>query len=213
MSVPVTFLLQRNPLGREFSLLIVLALLGIACSSTKLYSQTNQPAPTQVTPSKQNPGQLLDFHLKSKDRMFVGEIIIPANWQTVSLRFVNTTTGQTLGTYDHVLENLTAAKPTFKIYNHQSDIFSDADAEDAKHDPAVTEQKVVFYKDDNDPKSLHFSSIFDDVGTIQVQVIQNGKQIAYGQTKLTADAAFSGLINATDKAISGQPSSPPPKGN
>ena len=146
--------------------------------------------------------------------MFVGDILVPTTWKGVSFRFINTTTGQVLGTYDNVLENLTASKPTFKIYNHKSDMFSDGDAEDAKHDPAVTEQKVVFYKDNDNPKILHFSSIFDDVGVMQVQVIQNGKQVAYGQTKLTADAGFSSLIDTTDKAISGPtPPSTPAKGH
>jgi hypothetical protein len=187
---------------------VFLLTLGSNWVGGTLHSQTNEPVKTQGSSSGEETGDLLDLHFKSKDRMFGGEISIPANWKMVSLRFTNTTTGQILGTYNNVLENLTATMPTFKIYSHKSDMFSDQDVEDAKHDPAVVEQKVVFYKDDNDPRLLHFSSIFDAVGTIQIQVIQYGKQIAYGQTKLTADADFSSLINATDKAISGQP--PPP---
>ncbi len=139
----------------------------------------------------------------------MGAIKISDNWKLTSLRIINITTGQDMGTYPNVLENLTAKKPSFKIYNHQSDMFSDQDAEDAKHDPAITEQKVVFFKDDADPTILHFATTFDAVGTVQVQIIQNGKQIAYGQTKLTADPAFSGLIDATDKAISGGSTTPP----
>ncbi len=208
----MTAIRQKSPFGRGLRMILVLLMVGTNWEGDILYSQTNEPAKAQASASTQDAGFLLDLHLKSKDRMFIGEISIPTKWKMVSLRFINTTTGQILGTYNNVLENMTAAKPTFKIYNHKSDMFSDQDVEDAKHDPAVVEQKVVFYKDDNDPMLLHFSSIFDDVGTIQIQVIQSGKQIAYGQTKLIADADFSSLINATDKAISGQPPPPaPPK--
>ncbi len=208
----MTTIRQKSPFGRGLRAVVLILTFGANWEGGILYSQTNEPAKAQASSPTQDAGLLLDLHLKSKDKMFVGEISIPANWKMVSLRFINTTTGQILGTYNNVLENLTAAKPTFKIYNHKSDMFSDQDVEDAKHDPAVVEQKVVFYKDDNDPMLLHFGSIFDGVGTIQIQVIQNGKQIAYGQTKLIADADFSSLINATDKAISGQPPPPaPPK--
>jgi len=97
----------------------------------------------------------MDFQMKSKDRMITGAIKILDSWKGTSLRIINTTTGQDMGTYSDVLENLSAAKPTFKIYKSKSDMFSDQDMQDAKTDPAVTEQKVVFYKDDNDPKLLH----------------------------------------------------------
>jgi len=173
-----------------------------------LHSQTNESTSPQVAPQTQaaDKGQLLDFQMKSKDRMITGAIKILDSWKGTSLRIVNTTTGQDMGTYGNMLENLTATKPTFKIYNSKSDIFSEKDMQDAKTDPAVTQQKVVFYKDDNDPKLLHFATTFDDVGTVQVQVIQGGKQVAYGEAKLTVDAEFSALINTVDKDISGAPS-------
>jgi hypothetical protein len=172
----------------------------LAFGSEMVHSQTNVPTTTEVR------GQLLDFQMKSKDRMIIGAVEISDNWKATDLRFVNVTTGQDLGTYYNVLENLSATKPTFKIYNHQIDIYAGQDVKDAKKDPAIIEQKVVFYKDDNDPKLLHFATTFDDVGVVQVQILQNGRQVAYGQAKLTADAAFSALINTVDNAISGPPS-------
>ncbi len=104
--------------------------------------------------------------------MITGAVKIPDVWKGTSLRIVNTTTGQDMGTYPNVLENLSAAKPTFKIYQKKEDMFSEQDMQDAKTDPAVTQQKVVFYKDEHDPRLLHFATTFDDIGIVQVQVIQ-----------------------------------------
>lgn len=165
-----------------------------------LNGQTNESS--VLTPATPDHGKLLDLHLQSKDRMFRGKIKILDTWKKISLRFINISTGQDLGTYPDVLENLTAAKPDFKIYQHQDDIFSDEDIKENEKNPALEKQKVTFFKDETDPTLLNFSSIFDDVGVIQVQVIRDGKQIAYGQTKLTTDAEFSSLINTVDKTIS-----------
>ena len=133
--------------------------------------------------------------------MFRGQIKVDPSWKHTSFRFVNVTTKQDLGTYPDILENMKGGVATVKIYNHQSDIFSDEDMKEAKTNPLITQQKVVFFKDDTDSTVVCFTSTFDDVGTVQVQVIQNGKMLEYGETKLTRDAAFSTLIQSTDQAI------------
>jgi hypothetical protein len=186
--------------GRRIALIFLVCAFAGYFATNNISGQTNQES---FTTALSTTGHPLDLHFQSKDRMFQGQIKILPTWKNTSLRFVNLKTGQDLGTYRNILENLTSAKPEFKIYNHKSDIFSDEDVAESEKNPAQAEQKVTFYKDDSDPTQLHFSSIFDAVGTIQVQVIQDGKQIAYGQTELTTDAEFSSLIDATDKAISG----------
>lgn len=185
-----------------------------------LQGQTNNAASTHTAPVAGAGVKLVDLHLQSRDRMFRGEIKVDPSWEHTALRFVNLTSKQDLGTYPDILENMNRAKTTVKIYNHQSDMFSDEDMKEAKTNPLITQQKLVFFKDDTEPSLLHFASTFDDVGTIQVQVIQKGKVFEYGETKLTRDADFSALIQATDAAISGRqgaptnqaPPSGPPKG-
>jgi hypothetical protein len=71
---------------------------------------------------------LLPMELKSDDRMIKGSINLPASWTGISLHFINTTTGQDLGTYNNVVENMTAANPTFQIYANKAAIFSDSEA-------------------------------------------------------------------------------------
>jgi len=135
--------------------------------------------------------------------MFPGRIKVDPLWEHTALRFVNLTSKQDLGTYPDILENMNGAKATVKIYKHQSDMFSDEDMKEAKTNPLISQQKLVFFEDDADSSVLHFASTFDDVGTIQIQVIQKGQVVEYGETKLTRDAGFSALIQSTDAAISG----------
>lgn len=185
---------------RAFTLI---AIVLVAVSPDTLKSQTNAlPSAQEVAPAGKD-AKLVDLHLRSKDRMFMGQIKVAPEWEHTSFRFVNLTSKQDLGTYPDILENMKGAKATVKIYNHQTDIFSDEDMKEAQNNPLVTQQKVTFFKDDADPTVLHFASIFDEVGKIQVQFIQNGKVVEYGETQLKADADFSALIQATDRAISG----------
>lgn len=193
--------------GPRGALGAVILMLSTVCYCP-LQGQTNSPPVTQNAAGPAKAGRLLDLHFQSKDRMFQGQIEIVPSWKKTSLRFVNVTTGQDLGIYKDILENMTGTKATVKIYNHQSDIFSAEDQKESKTNPLITQQPVVFFKDDADPMLLHFASTCDDVGKVQVRVIQEGKQIAYGQTTLTPDAEFSALIDSTDKAISGP--QPPP---
>jgi len=197
--------------------LLVMVVLAVQTLSA-LQGQTNGPAPTNGAPVAGAGAKLVDLHLQSKDRMFLGKIRVDPSWEHTSFRFLNLTSKQDLGTYPDILENMNGAKATVKIYKHQSDMFSDEDIKEAKTNPLVTQQKVVFYEDDADPNVVHFASTYDDVGTIQVQIFQKGKMIEYGETKLTRDADFSALIQATDQAISGpqaastnqaKPSAPP----
>jgi hypothetical protein len=183
----------------KFALIATILAVGFLCN---LPGQTNTPPVNGIAPVD-NGSKLVNLHLKSKDRMFLGEIKVVPTWEHTSLRFVNLTTKQDLGTYPDILENMNGAKATVKIYNHQSDMFSDEDLKEAKTNPLITQQKVVFFKDDADSTVLHFASTFDDVGTMRVQIIQDGKVIEYGETKLTRDTDFSALIQATDEAISG----------
>ena len=145
--------------------------------------------------------------------MFLGRIKVDPSWGHTALRFANLNSKQDLGTYPDILENMNGAKATVKIYKHQSDMFSDEDMKEAKTNPLITQQKLVFFKDDADPTVLHFASTFDDVGKIQVQVIQNGKVVEYGETTLTRDADFSALIQSTDKAISDAQAAPTNRAN
>jgi hypothetical protein len=61
------------------------------------------------------------MQLESKDRMVKGSIKLPDSWTGISLHFINNTTGQDLGTFANVVENMTAATPAFKIYNTKED--------------------------------------------------------------------------------------------
>jgi hypothetical protein len=187
---------------KTFPSLLAALLVLTALGEVHLRSQSTNATPAIGPVATKSMGDRLDLKIQSKDRMFAGQIKISPAWKHTTLRFVNLTSGQDLGKYADVLETMTGSKPAFKIYEHQGDIYSSQDAADAKADPAVTQQAVVFFKDDQDRMLLHFASTFDDVGTLQVQVIQDGKPIAFDRAKLTSDPAFSSLIQTTDKAIS-----------
>jgi hypothetical protein len=144
------------------------------------------------------------MQLTSKDRMITGSIKLPDSWTGISLHFINNTTGQDLGTYANVVENMTATTPAFKIYNSQDDILSESEADQevaGSLDPMVTSQKVVFYKDTNDPKLLHFATTFDALGDVRVEIIKNGSVMGYNGVHLTADTDFSAVINEVDNRV------------
>jgi hypothetical protein len=154
---------------------------------------------------------LLPMELKSNDRMITGSVQLPQSWTGISLHFVNTTTGQDLGTFNNIVENMNATTPAFKIYNTKEDMFSDAEAQQdlaGTLDSSVTQQKVVFYKDDNNPQLLHFATTFDSLGTVQVQILQNGTQIGYNAITLTADTNFSSVISEVDNRITSPSTAP-----
>jgi hypothetical protein len=58
---------------------------------------------------------LYPMPLQSKDRMVEGSIKLPDSWTGTSLHFINETTGQDLGTYANIVENMAATSPAFKL--------------------------------------------------------------------------------------------------
>jgi len=152
-----------------------------------LLTGTANYTPTNSTDTN-TPGShavlLVPCIVNAYDRAVVGNITAPGGVQNVSIHIHNKTTGQDLGTFDHLLTpvNPDTSKPY--VYAQQSDILSDTEVQDYQNgnaDPRTLNQKVVFWLNGAGSTVVNFSTAFDDYGTVQIDVSFDGKQV-FSQT-------------------------------
>lgn len=149
---------------------------------------------------------LFPFELTSEDRLLKGSLRIPEGWSDVSLSFRSTAdNGLDLGTFAK-LEPGAADSPTY-IYASETDVLSDDEfeqAQDGTLDPRAASQPVVFYRDTEDPRRLHFATAFDQAGEIEI-ALTFGPAAQRVTAKLThtlvAQTEAAGLIATLDQRI------------
>jgi hypothetical protein len=148
------------------------------------------------------PILLVPIELNSKDRLLQGSVEIPEGWTDFSLSFKNKSSGEDLGTF----ENLEPGGSTeVKIYDSPEDFFSEEEMEAAAGGsvPAnVENQKVTFARDPEKPRKLQFSTVFDDLGDIEI-TLKFGPNQTEGTVAhtLTANAAMADLIDYANDRI------------
>jgi hypothetical protein len=155
-----------------------------------------------------NPRQpvlLVPVELHSQDRMLVGSMPMDPGWTGLSINFRHKITGQDLGTYANVVEALqNPATASFHIYASRDDILSEAELDQYDYGQlagAATTQPVVFYRDADNPLRLHFATIFNTLGEVEIIFARNGQPFTSLHATLTADTDFADLITHVDKRI------------
>ncbi len=139
--------------------------------------------------------------LNSRDRMVWGELIDdPEYWRDKSIRFINSGTGEDLGTYDALF----AGNPTLKIYDSVTNVLSSEEIEAATDQTAsapLPNSRVIFIKPGHD-QPLQYYGIFDEYGEIEAQVIDaSGNRVETVKRQLIRDDDFASLIDTVDETI------------
>ncbi|MEM6822266.1 MAG: hypothetical protein AAF558_10020 [Verrucomicrobiota bacterium] len=113
---------------------------------------------------------LLPFNIESQDRAVHGTIVQPESWSDFRLQFTHLDTSQDLGTYN--LSDTSEDGPF--IYESIDDVASDSEIDSLLNnqgDRRRIDQDVVFVRDSEDPHLVHFYTVFDDPGEIEVKLI------------------------------------------
>jgi Bacterial TSP3 repeat len=174
----------------------------ILATGTRVRNDQGQP----VTNPQSEPVLLLPIELTSEDRLVKGAITIPESWTNVSLSFRSTAQGGLdLGTFAGLEPGVTDS-PTY-IYASEDEILSETELDQAQSgtlDPRANTQGVVFYRDAENPRLLHFATAFDQVGEIEIALsFGSGAIAATAKLKhtLTAESETAGLIGTLDQRI------------
>lgn len=158
-----------------------------------------------ITNPQSVPVLLIPVELDSRDRLVKGSITIPEGWTNVSLRLRNRDTQQDLGVFAQ-LEPGVEDGSTY-IYDNPEGMFSEGEFDEVEAgtiDPRALNQAVTFYRDAEDPRRLHFTTVFDDVGDIELELsFGSGEAPAVAKLShiLTADADMAALIDTVDQRI------------
>ena len=146
---------------------------------------TEVPLPLSISP----------LQVVSRDRFLAGSLELPDGLDGVELEFVNTATGENLGSYGE----LTGGGAT-KIYSAVTDILSDADLEDGGQPDSQT---VWFVRAPSNPNRIEFYTCFNDAGTIEVRVKRDGVRVFTRSHTLVPAEDFAGWINYVDNWVKG----------
>ncbi|MEM1158898.1 MAG: hypothetical protein AAGH72_11655, partial [Verrucomicrobiota bacterium] len=146
---------------------------------------------------------LVPFEIDSRDRAVKGSFEIPEGWDQVDLSFRNKDTGQDLGTY----ENLEPGASTdVHIYDSADDFFSDSEMQQNANGTLpdnVLNQDVVFARDPDNTRKLEFSTVFDELGEIEVVITFGSNQTqAIVTHTLEEDTEMSEFITRMDQRVS-----------
>lgn len=164
----------------------------ILANATRTLDDQGQP----IASPRAEPILLLPVELTSEDRLVKGSITIPEGWANVALSLRATAEGgQNLGNFSGIEPGVTDS-PTY-IYASQNDILSESELNEAQSgaiDPRANTQAVVFYRDADNPRRLHFATAFDQVGEIKLAL-----SCGSGTTVVTAKLKHA-LIAQTDTA-------------
>lgn len=159
-----------------------------------------------ITNPQPEPILLLPVELTSEDRLVKGAITIPEGWSNVALSFRSTAQGGLdFGTFSGLEPGVTES--TTYIYASQDDILSETELSESQSDtldPRANTQAVVFYRDTENPRRLHFVTAFDQVGEIEIALsFGSGAAPTIAKVKhtLTAQSETAGLIGTIDQRI------------
>jgi hypothetical protein len=174
----------------------------ILAEASRTLDDQGQP----ITSPQSEPVLLVPVEFTSEDRLVKGSITIPDGWTNVSLSLRSTAEGgQNLGTFSG-LEPDVVNSPTY-IYASEDDILSDAELNQqiaGTLDPRANTQAVVFYRDADNPRRLHFATAFDQLGQVEL-ALSFGSSSTPAVAKLihtlTAQVETAGLISTLDQRI------------
>ncbi|MEM1158051.1 MAG: hypothetical protein AAGH72_07330 [Verrucomicrobiota bacterium] len=146
---------------------------------------------------------LLPFELESTDRALKGSVEIPESWTQFGLSFRNKDTGQDLGTYEDLEPGATT---DVHIYDSADDFFSDTEMQQNANGTLpnnILNQEVVFARHPDNPQQLEFSTVFDELGEIEI-VITFGPNQTQGIVThtLEEDTEMSEFITRMDQRVS-----------
>jgi hypothetical protein len=160
---------------------------------------------TAAGDSQAEPVLLLPVELVSEDRLIKGSVRIPDGMTDVTLGFRHLATDTELGTFAG-LEPGAVDSPSY-VYASADDILSEdeqASLAAGTLDPRANTQPVLFYRDAEDPRRLHFATAFDRTGDIEITLAFGpaGQRVtATLAHALTAQAETAGLLAAFDQRI------------
>lgn len=145
----------------------------------------------------------------SRDRMIAGKFTIPSGWEDgFEIQFVNTTTGEDLGTYGHLLDNQYG--PRFDYSDSRLfDEWEQLAYEAGTLDPRIRTQGVTFCGNRIAGSPIEFYTAFGAVGDAEIRLIHNGGQVGVLKQTLTEDAAFGRVIDYVNELVGDPPASVP----
>ena len=134
------------------------------------------------------------LRLVSRDRYLAGSINVSGMGSGVSAEFINTTTGEDLGTYAE-LENSDGATRIF------SDVTKVLDPTLSPGDRQPVGKKVWFVKDNNG--DLNFYTCFKEIGEIEIRLKTGGTPLLTLHHTLTSAQDFSEVIDYVNDWVNG----------
>ncbi|WP_414660798.1 putative Ig domain-containing protein [Horticoccus sp. 23ND18S-11] len=151
-----------------------------------------------ITVDVQPPGPAL----KSRDRYLSGTIDTASElYRTNQLEFINTSTGESLGTY-----RLDGNSSTH-LYATESEILSDAELDGVLTGSltslsAQLNQPVVFWRQSPGSSAIRFAAVFSGLGAIEIRVRHSSGTIQHTvRHTLTSEPNFGGLLSHLDSRI------------
>ncbi len=154
--------------------------------------------------------QNMPAEVVSRDRMIAGKFTIPWGWEEgFEIQFVNTTTGEDLGTYGHLLDNQYG--PRFDYSDSRLfDEWERQGYEAGTLDPRISTQGVTFCGNRSAGYPIEFYTVFAAAGDVEIRLIHNGDQVGVIKQTLTVDAAFGRVIDYVNELVGDPSPSVPP---
>ncbi len=151
--------------------------------------------------------QNMPAELVSRDRMIAGRLTIPSGWEDgFEVQFVNTTTGEDLGTYGRLLDSQYG--PRFDYSDTR--LFNEGEQqayETGTLDPRIRTQNVIFCGNRIAGYPIEFYTAFSAVGNVEIRLIHNGSQVGVLKQTMVADAAFGRVIDYVNELVGDPPTS------
>lgn len=148
------------------------------------------------TNSARKPVLMLPAEIVSRDKYLAGSFEIPQGWDNMEMEFLGPS--GSLGRYGSLLTGSGT-----KVYDHETDVLNQADY-DAGGLP--NGQKVIFVRDQDNPRKIRFYSLFPNTGLVKIKLYLSGGSISCGEFthQLEAEAEFATLIDYIDSIVTGE---------
>ncbi len=161
---------------------------------------------TEITAS------MMPSEVVSRDRMIAGKLAIPREWEEgFEIRFVNTTTGEDLGTYGNLNDD--ELGPRFDRYDtYLFDEWERQKYEANTLDARIRTQNVIFCGRQNLASDIEFYTVFKDLGNVEIKLIHKGQEVGAIKHTLVEDAAFGRIIDYVNELVGEPPADTPPVG-
>jgi hypothetical protein len=134
------------------------------------------------------------YQIVSRDRYLAGSFHVSGICQNVSAEFINTTTGENLGTFSD-LQNYDSSTRIF------SDVTKVLDPEASESQRQPVGQRVWFVHDSRG--HLNFYTCFSQVGEIEIRLKADGEDLVTLHHTLTYNQEFSGVIDYVNDWVKG----------